>query len=97
MPSCPLLPPPAPIKSAKNSYRECYASLNSPSFPTGPNDPLLPEKFGLAPVPIRKEKSLLNVGPPENARSLRKEELSGIGQDCRPHLKRRVQICGGFK
>src|SRR6266478_2336314 len=83
MPSCPLSPTPGPIKSANNSRRECYASLSSRSFPTGATVPLLPEKFGHAPVPIRNEKSLPNVELLKNAQSRRKEALSGVRQSCR--------------
>src|SRR5882724_4054090 len=96
MPSCPLSPTPGPIKSANNSCRECYASLNSRSFPTGATVPLLQEKSGPAPVPIRNEKSLPNVELLKNAQSSRKETLSGIYQDWRPHLGARIrcqEIC----
>src|SRR5882724_5426348 len=82
MPSCPLSPTPGPIKSANNSCRECYASLSSRSFPTGATVPLLQEKSGPAPVPIRNEKSLPNVELLKNAQSSRKETLSGIWLSC---------------
>src|SRR5882672_1230207 len=91
MPSYPRTPTPRPIKSGNNSRRECYAFLNSRSFPTGAAAPLLPEKFGPAPVHTQKEKSPPNGELPEKARSQKKEALSGIWQSCR-----QARLLAGF-